>query len=138
MPVPEIVKWIDGKPDFRQVDEGKWLRYFRHKLCSICGTKLSLSCYWIGGRLCVDSHCFVDGPMHRECAELSMDACPFLNATKPTYRGELATMPVQDAVARPDKMYLMRGVTSAIEIRQLGPESIALWAGKQLSVIREF
>jgi hypothetical protein len=139
MPVPSIVRWIDDKPDFRQIDHDKYLRYYKYGLCSICGTKLTLACYWIGGPGCVEAHYFVDGPMHKQCAELSMDLCPFLNKTKLTYRGDdIKMMPVQDASSRPDKMYLMRGLTSAIEIHKLGPDSVALWAGKQLTMVREF
>jgi hypothetical protein len=139
MPVPAIVKWVDGKPDFRDIDHATYIKHYRYKLCAVCGTKLGLSCYWIGGGACKDEHYFVDGPMHEKCAELSIRWCPFLNKTKPTYRGtDLQAMPVQDASSRPDKMYLMRGVTSAIEWHRLGDESLALWAGKQLTVVREF
>jgi hypothetical protein len=140
MPVPESVLWIGDKPDFRQVDPEKYMHLYKYRLCSVCGTKLKLSCYWVGGQGCVDSHYFADGPMHKECAELSIDLCPFLNKTRPTYRGDdIKPMPVQDASgSRPEKMYLSRGLTDAIEMRQLGKESIALWAGKQLTVVREF
>jgi hypothetical protein len=139
MPVPAGVKWINGKPDFRQVDEKQYVHHFRYKLCSVCGTKLSLSCYWIGGDRSRESHYFADGAMHRECAELSIGLCPFLNRTRPTYRGDdLKPMKAQVAEDRPEKMYLMRGMTSAIEWHRLGAESLALWAGKQLTVVKEF
>jgi hypothetical protein len=139
MPVPAIVQWIDGKPDFRQIDNEKYIRHYKYKLCAVCCTKLTLACYWVGGDRSKESHYFADGPMHKECAELSINLCPFLNRTKPTYRGDdLKPMPIQIAEARPEKMYLLRGLTSAIEMHRLGSESLALWAGKQLTVIREF
>src|SRR5271170_1064489 len=98
MPVPAIVKWVNGKPDFRQIDPDAYLRSYRYKLCAVCGTKLGLSCYWVGGPGCVESHYFADGPMHEQCAELSVRLCPFLNGTKPTFRGDdLKAMPLQDA-----------------------------------------
>ena len=140
MPVPATVKWIGGKPDFRQVDEQTYVKHFRYKLCSVCGTKLGLSCYWIGGEGCRAEHYFVDGAMHKECAELSVSICPFLNRTRPSYRGDdLKGMPIQDASsARPKRMYLMRGVTSAMEMHKLGEDSLAIWAGKQLTTVKEF
>jgi hypothetical protein len=116
-----------------------YLRHYQHKLCAVCGSKLALSCYWIGGGLCKESHYFSDGPMHKECAELSISLCPFLNNVRPTYRGDdIQAMSVQEADARPKQMYLMRGLTSAIEMRRLASESVALWAGKELTVVAEF
>jgi hypothetical protein len=35
LPVPEMVKWIDGKPDFRQVDERKFILHYQYRLCAI-------------------------------------------------------------------------------------------------------
>jgi hypothetical protein len=139
MPVPAIVKWVSGKPDFRQIDEAQYIQHYRYGLCAICGTKLGLSCYWIGGGNTGASHYFTDGPMHKECAELSIRLCPFLNSTKQTYRGDdLKGIPEQNAVSRPDRMFLWRGITSEIAMRRLGPESIALYAGKQLTAVKEF
>ena len=139
MPVPANARWIDGKPDFRQIDQEQYVRHFRHKLCAVCGTKLTLACYWVGGGRSMESHYFADGPMHEQCAELSINLCPFLSNRKPTFRGgDVTPMPVQDAEARPARMYLMRGITSAMEMHRLGAESLGLWAGKQLTVVREF
>ena len=139
MPVPASVFWIGDKPDFRQIDPEKFLHHLKFKLCAICGTKLTHTCYWVGGTKCTNSHYFTDGPMHQECAEMSIKLCPFLNKKKPTFRGDdIKVMPGQDASGRPDKMYLMRGVTSAFELRRLGTESVALWAGEKLVIVRQF
>jgi hypothetical protein len=139
MPVPAVVRWIGGKPDFRQMDERKYIHHYKHRLCAVCGTKLGLSCYWVAGGKSRESHYFTDGPMHLECAELSIRSCPFLNNTKPSFRGDdLKAMPGQNAESRPEHMYLMRGITSAMELHELGPSTVALWAGKQLAAIREF
>jgi hypothetical protein len=139
MPVPATVRWIDGKPDFRQIDVAQYARHYEHKLCAVCGTKLGLSCYWMGGNRCRESHCFIDGPMHEECATLSIKLCPFLNKTRSGYRGDdVQAMPVQEADGRPEKMYLFRGATDAYSVQKLGEKSLALWAGKQLTVVREF
>jgi hypothetical protein len=124
MPVPEIVQWHDGKPDFRAVDPARYIRHYRYKLCAICGTKLGLSCYWIGGEASAQSHYFTDGPMHRQCAELSISLCPFLTGTRQHFRGDdIKPIPEQQADRRPERMFLLRGFTAAIDMQQLGPES---------------
>lgn len=137
MPVPAFIKWVDGKPNFRQIDEQQYMRHYQYRLCAICGTKLGLSCYWLGGEACMASHEFINGAMHRECAELSIRWCPFLNKTKPTYRGDLKGAPMQDMSGRPDRMYLLRGVTSEI-VMEREPNWVGFHAGKQLTVVREF
>lgn len=80
------------------------------------------SCYWIGGDGCREGHYFVDGPMHQQCTELSMDRCPFQHRTRPSYRGDdLKPMPVQeDTTSRPAKIYLMRGGTRTAITRLSG------------------
>jgi hypothetical protein len=139
MPVPETVLWVDEKPDFRQVDPAKYIHAYRYRLCAVCGTKLGLSCYWVAGEASARSHYFADGPMHRECAELSISLCPFLNGTRTHYRGDdVKGIPEQRSDVRPERMFLLRGVTAAIDMQTLGPESIALYAGKQLTGVKEF
>lgn len=137
LPVPEIVEWVNGKPDFRLVDPKKWLFHYQHKLCAICGKKLSLSCYWVGGALSKNNHYFTDGPMHELCAKESIKLCPFLNGTRLDYRGDLPHDEIQVVDGRPEKMYLLRGYTSAITIKVIGTSPL-LWAGKELAVVREF
>lgn len=51
-PVPHGVKWIDGKPDFRQVDEDRWLEAAQKKLCGVCGKRLGEYAWYIGGDGC--------------------------------------------------------------------------------------
>lgn len=137
LPVPEAVKWIDGKPDFRAVDEEKLARSIRYQLCAVCGRKLGLSCYWIGGVNCAANHFFLDYAMHKECAEESARLCPFLNGSRQHYRGELDPHPEQDTSGRPKRNFIMRGFTAAIEVRLLGSEP-ALYAGRSLVIVREF
>jgi hypothetical protein len=137
LPVPETVKWIDGKPDFRQIDENKLDRAIKLKLCAVCGKKLGFNCYWIGGPNCKVNHFFLDSAMHRECAEESARLCPFLNGTRRHYREELTPHPMQDISGRPTSNFIMRGVTAAMEVRPLGKE-FALYAGDHLTVIKEF
>jgi hypothetical protein len=138
LPVPITAKWVDGKPDFRQTDEEQLLKSVRFKLCAVCGAKLGLTCYWVGGQLCEKNHYFTDPGMHRECAEESIKLCPFLNGRRTEYRGSLPSQGIHDTSKRPDRMFLMRGLTSAMEWRRLGVNSTAIYAGDNLTTIGEF
>jgi hypothetical protein len=136
-PVPDIVEWVDGKPDFRKIDHQKFVHHYQHRLCAVCGHKLTASCYWVGGPLSANGHYFTDGPMHRECVEESIKVCPFLNKNKTTYRGELPHNSLQIVDGRPERMYLMRGRTSDYRLIVLATGH-SLWAGKELVVVKEF
>lgn len=142
MPVPYVVKWVDGKPDFRQTDVERWLEVIIRKRCAMCGKPLSQSnrsvgaCYWIGGKGCFDLQVFIDGAMHFMCAVESMRLCPFLNGTRKEYRGELAAHPAQDTSTRPAVMYLMRGRIAAIKLIKFGPD-LAIASGP-VEIVREF
>lgn len=84
-PVPFIVKWIDGKPDFRVVDPEKWDRCVKEKLCSICGYRLGELCFIVGGPLTEGNRLFFDPPMHKQCAEFSAKVCPYVSGKNRTY-----------------------------------------------------
>jgi hypothetical protein len=137
LPVPETVKWVNGKPDFRQIDEDKLAKAVKYKLCAVCGKRLKFYAFWIGGERTLQFHYFTDAPMHKECAEESMRLCPFLNGTRQHYRGELPTHELHDTSARPERMYLMRGVTAAFEVRMLGKAPV-LYAGDLLTAVQQF
>jgi hypothetical protein len=110
----------NGDPDFKAMDESRRIEAFEKNLCHLCGWKLKDGPYaFIGGPLCVDSHHFVDGPMHVECAEYAAKACPFLSSPtgkyhqRPPEGGGLFDLDTQvlvyDQVAnvRPDRMGLV-------------------------------
>jgi hypothetical protein len=138
-PVPPGIKWIDGKPDFRQIDEERWIEAAQKKLCGVCGKRLGEYAWYIGGEGCYQAKLFLDLPMHRPCAEASMELCPFLNGTKTTYRGELNRHPNQDATKRPEKLFLMRGLTVRLELGRIkGQEHLLLHAGQGLMKVRTF
>lgn len=135
LPVPEPVKWIDGKPDFRQIDEDAWIAAVQKRLCGICGKRLGEYSWWIGGDNCLARHLFLDLAMHRPCAEASIQLCPFLNGTRPTYRGALAGHPQQDSSGRPDRLHLMRGHTAQMEMCRMDG-ALIIHAGKTLTRIK--
>jgi len=139
LPVPVTALWKDGKPDFRTTDHEQLMRSVKYKLCAVCGAKLGLTCYWIGGPLCVQNHYFTDPGMHLECAKESIRLCPFLNGKRTTYRGDdLSSQSAHDTSKRPDRMFLMRGLTSVMEWRSLGGDSIGIYAGDNLTTLEEF
>lgn len=116
-PVPVIFKWVQGKPNFREIDVHKWRSAVQNKTCMICGNELNYWSWYVGGDACLKSKLMINGAMHRECAEESMRLCPFLNKTRTTYRGELPTHPNQETKSgRPDVMHLMRGRTDAMKM----------------------
>ena len=137
LPVPVTAKWVDGKPDFRQTDHEQMIRSVEYQLCGVCGGKLGLTAFWIGGPLCQQNRFFADAAMHQPCAEESMRLCPFLNGKRQAYRGDLDHVDVQDASGRPARMFLMRSLTSAMKFKAVGAD-VLIYAGEQLTTIREF
>ena len=140
LPVPEMVEWVDGKPDFRRIDRAKLIKAVNYRLCGICGRRLGLTCYWVGGPLCQRNHYFTDPGMHRECAEESIRLCPFLGGKRVDYRGDLPESGVQPSQeGRPKRMFLMRSVTADMDFRMLSSEmGAAIYAGDHLTTVSEF
>ncbi len=93
-PVPFIVQWVDGKPDFRIVDAKKWDRCVNEHLCSICGVRLGEFCYLIGGPITERNHLFFDPPTHRECALYAAVVCPYVSGKNRHYSGRPVGIPV--------------------------------------------
>jgi hypothetical protein len=88
-PVPAFVEWlIDGKkaprgylgakPDFRYADGEFRARAFRTGLCWVCGEKLGVHKVYAIGPMCVINRTTSEPACHRDCAEFSVKACPFL------------------------------------------------------------
>jgi hypothetical protein len=101
-PVPWFVQWLDergkpcvhgeGQPDFRVVDAIK----FRQSLhgqprCWICGETLGRHKVFTIGPMCAINRVISEPPAHRDCAEYSVKACPFLS--KPRMRRNEKDLP---------------------------------------------
>jgi len=80
-PVPWFVSWIDGKPEFRAADGRKLRQAIREGLCWVCGAALGGFRSFVLGPMCTINRLSAEPPCHRECADFSALACPFL--TKP-------------------------------------------------------
>jgi len=81
-PVPWFVKWIDGKPEFRLMDEDKWIRAVKQRLCWVCGQRLGVHLVFVLGPMCGVTRTTSEPPCHRECARWSAINCPFLAMPK--------------------------------------------------------
>ncbi len=99
-PIPYVVLILpDGRPDFRASNPTHWLACVERKRCQLCGQNLPAGGWFIGGPQCEQSRCLLDPPMHRECAEYSLQVCPFLAIPKAHY-SDIARRPVLPGHAR--------------------------------------
>lgn len=85
-PVPWFVDWIDGKPEFRAMDGGKWIRAIRYHLCWVCGGVMGKFKTFVAGPMCGINRTSSEPPNHLECAQWSARNCPFLNNPEMTRR----------------------------------------------------
>jgi hypothetical protein len=85
-PVPWFVSWVDGKPEFRAADAAKRVQAVRLRLCWVCGEPLGAYMAFVIGPMCSVNRVSAEPPCHRECAEYSARACPFLSKPQMTRR----------------------------------------------------
>ena len=78
-PVPWFVQWIDDKPEFRAMDQRKFVRAIREKLCWVCGDRLGVNVCFVAGPMCGINRTSSEPPSHLECARWSAMNCPFLS-----------------------------------------------------------
>lgn len=78
MPAPWFTAVVDGHHDFRVTDAHKLPIAVKKKLCWICGQKLGSYLAFPIGAMCAINRTISEPPSHRECAEWSIKACPFL------------------------------------------------------------
>lgn len=100
-PVPRFVQWLtpDGKeglrpppgckpnfdlakPDFRYADFAFRGRAFGRGYCWVCGELMGRHRVFVIGPMCVVNRVTMEPPCHRECAEFTAQACPFLTRPK--------------------------------------------------------
>jgi hypothetical protein len=73
----------DGTPDFKVTNQKTWRVCVVAKRCGLCGEKLVKGeIFFIGGERSMETGCFYDPPMHRECADYAFKVCPFLACAK--------------------------------------------------------
>lgn len=114
-PVPWFVAWIDGKPDHRVIDSAKLSPAIRQRRCWICGQPLGAYLTFPIGPMCAITRTTSEPPSHRDCAEFSARACPFLSIP---------------AKARREKHMPADGKPPPGEFLKRNPGAIALWICK--------
>ena len=83
-PVPYFVPWKDNQPMPQAADPVKRMKCIRAGLCWVCGEPLGTYKAFVLGPMCIVNRVTSEPPCHRECAEYTVKACPFL--TKPAMR----------------------------------------------------
>lgn len=118
-PVPWFVAWIDGQPDHRVMEAEKKDKAWQNRLCWICGQPLGgATVTYAIGPMCAVNRISAEPPSHRECAEYSVRACPFLS--RPHAHRREAGLPENHA--EPDGIMIKRN-----------PGVILLWTAKRLT-----
>jgi hypothetical protein len=77
--VPWFVAWVEGKPEFRAMDGGKFVAAIKKKLCWVCGERLGINVCFVAGPMCGINRTSAEPPSHVECAYWSARNCPFLS-----------------------------------------------------------
>jgi hypothetical protein len=78
-PVPFFVDYLDGKPEFRAMDQAKFRRCLKERLCWVCGQKLGVHLAFTVGPMCGLNRTSSEPPSHYSCAAWSARNCPFLS-----------------------------------------------------------
>jgi hypothetical protein len=84
-PVPWFVAWVDGPdgpetvPEFRATDARKLVRAIKDRVCWVCGDRLGRWLAFPIGPMCSITRTISEPPSHRDCAEWSIQHCPFLS-----------------------------------------------------------
>jgi hypothetical protein len=78
-PVPWFVAWLDGKPEFRAMDQRKYVMAIRENRCWVCGEKMGVTKVFVAGPMCGINRTSSEPPSHIECARWSAVNCPFLS-----------------------------------------------------------
>lgn len=77
-PVPEFVRWINGKPDFRILKLHYRERCVKENICWLCGGKMGTKKWFVLGPMCTVTRTTSEPPSHKLCAEFAVKNCPFL------------------------------------------------------------
>ena len=117
-PVPWFVEWLDGRPEFRLMDGGKFTRAIRERRCWICGAPLGQFLMFVLGPMCTLTRTTAEPPCHAECAEWSARNCPFLTRPQMTRRDDA----------------LMQSAESRGLALDRNPGVVALWTTKSFSL----
>lgn len=120
-PVPWFAAQVQGVWDFRVVDGNKLTQAITERRCWVCGVKLGGYLAFPIGPMCTINRTISEPPSHRECAEWSIQACPFL--TQQESRRRTAGLP--EEATEPAGVGILRQ-----------PGVVCLWITKSYRAIR--
>lgn len=109
IPIPYFVPIVDGKPNFKYADLPKLKDCAERKLCGVCGRRMDKRMYYfVGGPFTLMNKVSTDAPMHKECGEYALKACPhmFYEKAERTVEGSAFEKEVHIA-DKPSKLYLI-------------------------------
>lgn len=109
-PVPWFVEWVDGKPEFRAMDQQKFARAIRERRCWVCGDVLGKHLAFVIGPMCAVNRTSAEAPCHHECAVWSACHCPFLSRPQMVRREDEVTACAQRGDASIDRNQGCAGV----------------------------
>jgi hypothetical protein len=112
-PIPWFAARFQGEPDFRVYDPAKFSRALKERRCWVCGEKLGAYGYFVVSPYCVVSRTSTEPPCHEECAEFSVQGCPFLTGAEVRRR----------AAALPEESFEAAGL-----VVEESPAVVAIWA----------
>lgn len=118
-PIPMFVEKPQekgGEPDFRIMSERHFERCVKHDACWICGEPLGSKVAFVVGPMCCVNLISAEPPSHYECAEYSVQVCPFLSI--PSAKRREAGLP--DEIKEPGGVMIKRN-----------PGVIAIWVTKK-------
>ena len=123
-PIPFLVLYVEGKPDFRAIDTLKWKKCIEDKLCALCGRPLKKGYWFVGGPKCEQNRFFFDPAMHEDCARYALKVCPHL-AISQSQRSKLP-LPYEGSklVDEQKSAYFMLGLTGNYQLVLLGGQPI--------------
>jgi hypothetical protein len=113
-PVPWFVTWFkdgqpcpagDGEPDFRVITIEKIGQAVLQRRCWVCGDWLGRNLSFVIGPMCAVNRNTAEPPCHRDCANWSARACPFL--TRPHAHRRDAGLPAEIDPEQPNTAGIM-------------------------------
>jgi hypothetical protein len=127
-PVPWFVAWIDGQADHRVIGPQRLEPAIKRRLCWTCGEPLGRYFVSLIGCMCSVNRVISEPPSHRDCAEYSVRACPFLS--RPTMHRREAGLPEERHEAAGFGLKRNPGVT-CLWISKDYPKPFRAYAGQR-------
>ncbi len=111
-PIPYFASYDGSRPRFDILDPARVVDCVERRLCGICGRKLAALCWYIGGPKTLAARLSADPPMHFDCAQFAITACPHLTFENARYRDDKTVreidatpIPAADGI-KPDHYYV--------------------------------